>query len=394
MQLELLHTTYTLEKTKRISKMAHILSSSPYSLGNSVPYMGNSVPYMGNSVPYMGNSVPYMGNSVPYMGNSVPYMGNSVPYMGNSVPYMGNHVPYMGCCSAHMGATVPYMGDIMSTENVPYMGRSVMPDFSTAQKYSKNATWNPAFNTDLQKALWTAQVLAFWLTDGVAYQKYDGMRGLVTSRGHNPSDPTPVLDSSGYAKTDLTSLLNPPGNKDPKFVKGPDSLWGDEAEAEDVLVEYINTGKFFGKTLPSSFTKTKAILETLISAVSSPNIEKAKSNRAAGVMIPSKTEAKQAPCFDLDDAAYAARADCPKPRPTSGGGGGGSVTPSVPPKSKFAEGAAKDTEEEKEDNTMLYVGLGLLGLAAIGGVAYYMHNKNKSAIDKSKTTPSSSQISD
>jgi hypothetical protein len=209
------------------------------------------------------------------------------------------------------------------------------------------------------------------------------MEGLVTKRGHNPSDPSKVLNPDGYAKTDLRDLLNPTGDNSDKFVKGPDSLWGDKAEAESVIVEYIGTGKFFGASLPSQFTKTKAILDTLIAAVSTPAIDAVKAKRAQGQTLPSRTEIAKTPCSDLDDAAYNARADCPKPR-----SGSGSV-PQTPPKKDdaFAKGQTSTEEEPKEDNTMLYIGLGLLGLAVVGGVGYYMHQKKKSAIDKSKALP-------
>ena len=307
-----------------------------------------------------------------------------------SSPYTLN-APIMGATVPYMGATVPYMGEYESTQNVPYMGRSVMPDFATAKSYSANASWNPPFNVDLQKALWTAQVLAFWLTDGRAYKVYSGMEGLVTKRGHNPSDPSKVLNPDGYAKTDLRALLNPIGDNSTTFVNGPDSLWGDKAEAESVLVEYIGTGKFFGASLPSQFTKTKAILDTLIAAVSTPAIDAVKAKRAQGQTLPSRTETAKTPCSDLDDAAYNARADCPKPR--SGSGSVPQTPPPVasqtPPKKDdaFAKGQTSTEEEPKEDNTMLYIGLGLLGLAVVGGVGYYMHQKKKSAIDKSKALP-------
>lgn len=267
-----------------------------------------------------------------------------------------------------------------------------MPDFNTARKFSENAKWNPPFNVDLQKALWTAQVLAFWLTDGGAYKRYADMEGLVTRNGHDPADPTKVIDlATGYALTDLRNLLNPKGNNDPRYVKGPDSLWGKEQEAESVIVEYLNTGgKFFGKELPAQFVKTRAIIDELVDAVSTPAVDAAKKNRADGKILASKTETKPTRCSDLDDAAYDARADCPKPRHGGGGGGVVSAQPPLPEKKNFASGSAtEDTEEEEKDNTMLYVGIGLLGLALIGGVGYYMHQKNKakSATDKAKALP-------
>jgi hypothetical protein len=245
--------------------------------------------------------------------------------------------------------------------NVAGLGRSVMPNLAEAKNYPLKAAQFPqGLTSEVQKGLWTAQVLAFWLTDGVAYKQYKGMEGLVSASGHDPGDPSAVLDANGYAKTDLRSLLNPKGQASAAdFVTGPDSIFGPELES--VVEEYAGTGKLFGKQVPSA---AKPVLDRLLTQVSTPKIAAALSRARSGNPPAPKSGTALTPCSQLTASARAARKDCAS---------GSKTFAEVSSDAKTT--AAKRTKPNGSNNTLLYVGIAGLTLA-VGASAYLVY-KNK-----------------
>tara|TARA_B100001057_G_C22867963_1_gene957451 strand:- start:5888 stop:6646 length:759 start_codon:yes stop_codon:yes gene_type:complete len=170
------------------------------------------------------------------------------------------------------------------------------------------------------KDLWTAQALTYWLTDGMAYADY-GQAEMVSNTGYDPSDPSPlqIVDFSGnaiYALEDLRNLLNPTGNVDVHFVKGPDGMFG--VSAESILAEYVRSGTIMGTPLP--ITGEGAVFERLTApfiGISTPLIEDARAERAAadaaGLAVVPETTPTPTPCNQLTPQARAARSDCPVP---------------------------------------------------------------------------------
>lgn len=252
------------------------------------------------------------------------------------------------------------------------LGRSVLPELEVSQLFAKNYSVTEPITLDIQKALWTAQVLAFWLTDGFAYRRYDGMEGLISRMGLDPKNPSAVLDSNGLAFVDLRTLLNPSHIKDdPFYVKGPDSLFGPELES--VLEEYAGTRKLFGHEVPEI---SKPILEQLITQVSTPKIKSANADFSSGNPRASRSETVETPCSMLLEDARLARKDCRQSSTSSTSGASGASSASETPstskndQNKFAEG--------ESSNSKIYLGLALI---AIGASAYYIYSrKNKKDI--------------
>lgn len=239
------------------------------------------------------------------------------------------------------------------------LGRSVMPELDVAANYvSRDVTFPQGLTSDVQKALWTAQVLAFWLTDGVAYKQYRGMEGLVSANGHDPSNPSAVLDPNGYAKADLRTLLNPKDHAgDRDFVKGPDSIFGPELES--VVVEYAGTGKLFGKPVPAV---SKPVMDKLLTQVSTPKISQALARAKSGSPPQPSAGTALTPCSALTSAARAARKDC--------GSGADRAAAEASQHRRVAESSlnSRAPAETDSDNTLLYVGAAGLALA-IGAAA-------------------------
>ena len=72
-------------------------------------------------------------------------------------------------------------------------------------------------------------MLAYWVTDGRALQEAvdGGQAGLVTRKGHNPSDPSPLaINSNGVATNDLWRILNPQVTQAIISVLGPHGMLG------------------------------------------------------------------------------------------------------------------------------------------------------------------------
>ena len=111
------------------------------------------------------------------------------------------------------------------------LGRSVL-SVSKAQKYNGGSTsvkpsstgdYGSTTSQSFINDLWTAQVLAYWVTNGAAFREAvdGGQVGLVTKQGHSLNNPSPLgINSNGIATTNLKSILNPKGNNSDDFVPG------------------------------------------------------------------------------------------------------------------------------------------------------------------------------
>ena len=255
------------------------------------------------------------------------------------------------------------------------LGRSVL-SMSAAQKYNGGSksvkpssvgdygsTTSQSFINDL----WTAQVLAYWVTNGGAFQEAinEDQVGLVTKQGHNPNDPSPLrINSNGIATTNLKSILNPKGNNSDVFVLGPDGMFGPAAES--IIEEWAGTGKLFGKSLSGNSAKA---LNRLAQNVKTSKIDAARAKKAQGQTVASRTQAAKTPCNQLSSTAQAARKDCV----TSGGGGSSKTRDSSRTKSSVA---GDKSPKEESDNTVMIAAAAGVGLLLIGaGVVIYKKKK-------------------
>lgn len=223
------------------------------------------------------------------------------------------------------------------------------------------------------KDLWTAQVLAYWVTDGNAFKEArdGGQVGLITQKGLNPSDPSPLnITSNGIAMTDLRSLLNPKGNRSSTFVLGPDAMFGPAAES--IIEEWAGTRKLFGKSLSG---KNTLALDRLAKNIKTPKIDAARAKRAAGQTVPSRTSAATTPCSQLSPKAQEARKDCVSPSGSKSSSGSSKTSGGSKSNTKVAGG---DSKAEEEDNTLLYASIAGVSALVIG-VGVVMYKKKKKA---------------
>ena len=261
------------------------------------------------------------------------------------------------------------------------LGRSEL-SLSKAQKYngggasvkpSSTGSYGSTTSQSFIDDLWTAQVLAYWVTNGGAFQEAidGGQVGLVTKRGHNPNDPSPLnINSNGIATKNLKSILNPQGNNSSTFVLGPDGMFGPAAES--IIEEWAGTGKLFGKSLSGNATKA---LNRLAQNIKTPKIDAARAKRAQGQTVPPRKQAAKTPCSQLSDAGKAARKDCVV---SSGGGGGRSKSEgSSSRRSSVASGKNKSSEGDG-DNTVMIAAAAGVGLLLIGA-GVVIHKKKKAA---------------
>lgn len=133
-----------------------------------------------------------------------------------------------------------------------------------------------SFSKQLFEDLWSAQVIASWLTDfNVWKNDFPQQVGLVSSQGKSPSDIKLLRPQNGVVISDLSSVLV----KHPQMrsIMGPDGIFG--KATDDLLSEYVRTGNVFGKVVP---TEGKPAFERLISSITSPRIESAKREKSAG----------------------------------------------------------------------------------------------------------------
>ncbi len=256
------------------------------------------------------------------------------------------------------------------------LGRSVLSVSDAASwnkrkgvKPSSTGTYSSTQSDSFIKDLWTAQVLAYWVTDGGAFKEAvdGGQVGLIRQRNFNPSDPSPLrLTSNGIAMTNLKSLLNPKGNNDSRFVLGPDGMFGPAAES--IVEEWAGTGKLFGKSLSG---KNAMALNRLAQNIKTPKIDAARAKKAAGKSVPSRREAAVTPCSQLSPEAQKARKDCV----VSSGSGKGS-TPTKKQSDKTQTAGNESVAEDSDDNTMLIAGVAGASILLIGvGVMVYKKRK-------------------
>lgn len=196
-----------------------------------------------------------------------------------------------------------------------HLGRSVLSE-PAAVRFNKGpsslkpklgSAYSSTIDPNFIRDLWTAQLVAYWITDGNWFSEY-GQSGMVTKNNKNPSDLSPLgIDSNGQAIIDVRALLNPAGNNSVLFVKGPDGMFGKDAES--LLIEYIRQDKILGKSIPSLLAVNT--FNQLVDNVSTPRIEEAKEARrnAGGNVVP-PVDKVPTPCNELNAEARQTRPDC------------------------------------------------------------------------------------
>jgi len=237
-----------------------------------------------------------------------------------------------------------------------------------------------AFSLDNIRDIWSAQVIALWLTDGKAFDQYN-MSGIVTLNGHSPNNLGPLnVQSTGRVAEDLSRILkkipSAASSRGTKFVMGPDGIYGPAFDS--IIAEYVRTGKAFGATIPAN---VKPVFDRLASNWSSTQIDAAKSSldktpkaRAADTPASALTgDAQKAAGFTVTKTLLG-DAFLQRPGSSSPIAQTPSKAPSKTPSSKDKEGGTVATSTD--DNTMLWVAGGGLALIA-GGFGYLIYKKRK-----------------
>lgn len=155
----------------------------------------------------------------------------------------------------------------------------------------KNRADSPYRQFDQQwlEALWSAQVIASWLTDWQIWDKtFPDQVGLVQSNDFSPSNISPlelvnsgaVLDGKPIKHTtlDLRPILTPIYIRAGKgIIQGPDGIYG--GSSDSLFANYANTGKIFGRDVPA---EAKPLFDGILRSISTTAIEKGLRDRDAG----------------------------------------------------------------------------------------------------------------
>ena len=285
----------------------------------------------------------------------------------------------------------------------PQLGVSKRAPLSTLQTYSGNTQFSN-FDKDLADGLWTLQVLTLWYTNGTGFKKNGTVvrPNVVTNRGKDPLNPAPILTPSGIALEDMRDVLNPPSDsKDTSWIYGPDAKFGPSLLS--LVEDYAGSGRIQGNVPPAN---TIPILDRMVDRVAlvHPSVKRLRDNfRSTKQPAPPKPvaetptsmlskDAKEElvevgilPPSALDTMTSTSSSTTSTSSNTTNTSSNTTSTSSNTPTPKFAEGVAKkevpdeEVSESEDDNTALYIGLGVLGVALIGGVGFYLHNKNKNS---------------
>jgi len=235
-----------------------------------------------------------------------------------------------------------------------------------------------SFSNDNIRDIWSAQVIALWLTDGRVFDQFK-MNGVVSLNGFTKQNISPLRpQSNGRVIEDILFLRKLPSAaiaNDAPYVMGPDGIFG--TAVESIISEYVRTGKLFGEAIPSQLIPVYA---RLARNYTSNAIENAKRQAQAGQTRPSERAADTPTHMLTGDAQRAAGLavtgnlynDLFTQSPAS------SDTPSSPTNSKAARSDSHKhkLEDTSSDNVYLYLSIGLI--ATFGATGYLIYRKRKS----------------
>lgn len=136
-----------------------------------------------------------------------------------------------------------------------------------------------AFTQDWLEDLWSAQVVASWITDwGIWKLTFPEQFGMVSAQGFTPSNINPLSpQSNGRVTLDLSTVLQPVYTIGDGIIQGPDGIYGPSTDS--LFAEYARTGKVFGKAIPAA---AKPAFDRILNSIRTQDIQQGLSERAAG----------------------------------------------------------------------------------------------------------------
>jgi hypothetical protein len=142
------------------------------------------------------------------------------------------------------------------------------------------------FTQDWLEDLWSAQVVASWITDWEVWEKtFPEQVGLVSAQGFTPSNINPLSpQSNGRVTLDLSNVLDPIYTIGDGIIQGPDGIYGPATDS--LFYEYARTGKVFGETIPAV---AKPVFDRILNSISTRDILQGLSERAVGQVSPKES---------------------------------------------------------------------------------------------------------
>lgn len=136
-----------------------------------------------------------------------------------------------------------------------------------------------AFTQDWLEDLWSAQVVASWITDwGIWKLTFPEQFGMVSAQDFDPPNINPLSPQpNGRVTLDLSTVLQPVYTIGDGIIQGPDGIYGPSTDS--LFAEYARTGKVFGKIIP---TIAKPVFDRILSSISTRDIQEGLSQRSAG----------------------------------------------------------------------------------------------------------------
>ena len=135
------------------------------------------------------------------------------------------------------------------------------------------------FTQDWLEDLWSAQVVASWITDwGIWKKTFPEQEGMVRAQGFMPADITPLSpQSNGRVTLDLSTVLQPVYTIGDGIIQGPDGIYGPSTDS--LFAEYARTGKIFGALIPSI---AKPVFDRILASISTRDVSEARAEAARG----------------------------------------------------------------------------------------------------------------
>jgi hypothetical protein len=136
-----------------------------------------------------------------------------------------------------------------------------------------------SFTQQWLEDVWSAQVVASWLTDwGIWKKTFPEQEGMVSAQGYSTQDVSPLRpQTNGQVILDLSRVLRPVYTIGDGIIQGPDGIYGPSTDS--MMAEYARTGKAFGRQIPTS---VKPVFDRILNSVRTRAIQEGLAQRQAG----------------------------------------------------------------------------------------------------------------
>jgi hypothetical protein len=167
-----------------------------------------------------------------------------------------------------------------------------------------------SFTQQWLEDIWSAQVVASWLTDwGIWKKTFPEQEGMVSAQGYSTLDVSPLQpQANGQVTLDLSGILRPIYTVGDGIIQGPDGIYGPSTDS--MMAEYARTGKAFGRQIPTS---VKPVFERVLNSIRTRAVRDGLAQRQVGQTAPQESAAAMESASVSGDAQINAGMEQTKP---------------------------------------------------------------------------------